>query len=237
MFLAIALLVILRGDVGNELDINITVLDSGTTQGASNLKKILLLDYVNYKVSTWKKIKIFLTDRFIYSVFRWESTCILFWQGIWYQSFQLDYLSWSNFFLFFLVLVFIVHFILLFNSRYLYIIWRWMVWKHYRLPKSCTYGQRFFQAYEKSVSICWDTSQHSPTKSRWNSSYFNSYDYNILVSFSFYAYIDFYTLASSNLQTKLELVDFYNWNRVWVSCCNGSSFTDDVEYVDPVSRT
>uniref|UniRef100_M1CUC8 Pectin acetylesterase n=1 Tax=Solanum tuberosum TaxID=4113 RepID=M1CUC8_SOLTU len=29
--------------------------------------------------------------------------------------------------------------------------------------------------------------------------------------------------------------DFYNWNRVWVNYCDGSSFTGDVEHVDPES--
>lgn len=31
--------------------------------------------------------------------------------------------------------------------------------------------------------------------------------------------------------------DFYNWNRVFVRYCDGSSFTGDVEKVDPVSNT
>lgn len=29
-------------------------------------------------------------------------------------------------------------------------------------------------------------------------------------------------------------LDFYNWNRVMVIYCDGSSFTGDVELVDPV---
>lgn len=31
------------------------------------------------------------------------------------------------------------------------------------------------------------------------------------------------------------MVDFYNWNRVKVRYCDGSSFTGDVQAVNPVS--
>uniref|UniRef100_M1CED7 Pectin acetylesterase n=1 Tax=Solanum tuberosum TaxID=4113 RepID=M1CED7_SOLTU len=34
----------------------------------------------------------------------------------------------------------------------------------------------------------------------------------------------------------LELVEFYNWNRVRVKYCDGSSFTGDVEQVDPENK-
>jgi len=34
----------------------------------------------------------------------------------------------------------------------------------------------------------------------------------------------------------LQYADFYNWNRVLVRYCDGSSFTGDVETVDPVSQ-
>jgi hypothetical protein len=33
---------------------------------------------------------------------------------------------------------------------------------------------------------------------------------------------------------KLYSTDFYNWNRVMVRYCDQSSFTGDVEEVDPV---
>jgi hypothetical protein len=33
----------------------------------------------------------------------------------------------------------------------------------------------------------------------------------------------------------LKIPDFYNWNRIKVRYCDGSSFTGDVEAVDPVS--
>lgn len=33
----------------------------------------------------------------------------------------------------------------------------------------------------------------------------------------------------------LWIVDFYNWNRIKIRYCDGSSFTGDVEAVDPVS--
>lgn len=32
------------------------------------------------------------------------------------------------------------------------------------------------------------------------------------------------------------LLDFYNWNRIKVRYCDGSSYTGDVEAVDPVSK-
>uniref|UniRef100_M1BVB3 Pectin acetylesterase n=1 Tax=Solanum tuberosum TaxID=4113 RepID=M1BVB3_SOLTU len=32
------------------------------------------------------------------------------------------------------------------------------------------------------------------------------------------------------------MADFYNWNRVWVNYCDGSSFTGDVEDVDPGNK-
>lgn len=32
----------------------------------------------------------------------------------------------------------------------------------------------------------------------------------------------------------LILADFYNWNRIKIRYCDGSSFTGDVEAVDPV---
>lgn len=35
----------------------------------------------------------------------------------------------------------------------------------------------------------------------------------------------------------LPFPDFYNWNKVKVRYCDGSSFTGDVERVDPVSLT
>jgi O-palmitoleoyl-L-serine hydrolase len=35
----------------------------------------------------------------------------------------------------------------------------------------------------------------------------------------------------------LVLIDFYNWNRVAIRYCDGSSFTGDIEEVDPVSYT
>ncbi|KAH0679315.1 hypothetical protein KY284_020400 [Solanum tuberosum] len=35
--------------------------------------------------------------------------------------------------------------------------------------------------------------------------------------------------------TPQQNPDFYNWNRVWVNYCDGSSFTGDVEHVDPES--
>lgn len=34
-----------------------------------------------------------------------------------------------------------------------------------------------------------------------------------------------------------EFPDFYNWNRVKVRYCDGSSFTGDVEAVNPVSHS
>jgi len=33
----------------------------------------------------------------------------------------------------------------------------------------------------------------------------------------------------------LQISDFYNWNRMKIRYCDGSSFTGDVEEVDPVS--
>jgi len=33
----------------------------------------------------------------------------------------------------------------------------------------------------------------------------------------------------------LYIPDFYNWNRIKVRYCDGSSFTGDVEAVNPVS--
>lgn len=35
----------------------------------------------------------------------------------------------------------------------------------------------------------------------------------------------------------LAIPDFYDWNRIKVRYCDGSSFTGDVEAVDPVSFT
>jgi hypothetical protein len=35
----------------------------------------------------------------------------------------------------------------------------------------------------------------------------------------------------------LWIADFYNWNRIKVRYCDGSSFTGDVEAVNPVSFT
>lgn len=32
------------------------------------------------------------------------------------------------------------------------------------------------------------------------------------------------------------MLDFYNWNRIKVRYCDGSSFTGDVEAVNPVSE-
>jgi len=41
-----------------------------------------------------------------------------------------------------------------------------------------------------------------------------------------------------NLYLKMLYVpDFYDWNRIKVRYCDGSSFTGDVEAVDPVSFT
>ncbi|XP_006340065.1 pectin acetylesterase 7-like [Solanum tuberosum] len=36
--------------------------------------------------------------------------------------------------------------------------------------------------------------------------------------------------------TPQQNPDFYNWNRVWVNYCDGSSFTGDVEHVDPEKK-
>lgn len=36
--------------------------------------------------------------------------------------------------------------------------------------------------------------------------------------------------------TPQENPDFYNWNRVWVNYCDGSSFTGDAEHVDPEKK-
>ena len=33
----------------------------------------------------------------------------------------------------------------------------------------------------------------------------------------------------------LDVLDFYNWNRIKIRYCDGSSFTGDVAAVDPVS--
>lgn len=63
-FLLIVLLAILLGDVGHGLDINITVLDTATTQGAGNFKKILLLDCINYNflyMKEKKNVQLFIT--------------------------------------------------------------------------------------------------------------------------------------------------------------------------------
>ena len=40
-----------------------------------------------------------------------------------------------------------------------------------------------------------------------------------------------------SLRMLLAIPDFYDWNRIKVRYCDGSSFTGDVEAVDPVSFT
>jgi len=37
------------------------------------------------------------------------------------------------------------------------------------------------------------------------------------------------------IELFLNGLDFYNWNRIKIRYCDGSSFTGDVEAVDPVS--
>lgn len=47
--------------------------------------------------------------------------------------------------------------------------------------------------------------------------------------------IEWLVFKTNNANTVLKYADFYNWNRIKVRYCDGSSFTGDVERVDPVS--
>lgn len=47
--------------------------------------------------------------------------------------------------------------------------------------------------------------------------------------------IEWLVFNTNNANTVLKYADFYNWNRIKVRYCDGSSFTGDVERVDPVS--